>query len=125
MFHDKRQFNVMKYDMAAGMAQHMKGGSWVLCAGFQFGNILLINDSFNEDSLQEYAAFEVLEEHSDEGYIVARQFESLTVSWIEVEKLVDYLVCYAEEIPLDFLGQPQKLSVDYIGIHKHYCQLCA
>jgi len=96
----------------------------VLCSGFRLGNIAYLNDSFTEDSVQEYAAILITEE--EERTFAGIQFESLTVSWSTKESLIEYFTKYAtfetEGIPADYTW------VSKVIVSKHpdgRCHCCA
>lgn len=54
---------------------------------FEAGSLLLINVSSGPDALQEYSVFKKCED--TQSYY---RFDSLTVSWFEVEKLSELLI---------------------------------
>ena len=56
---------------------------------FEVGSLLLINVSYSPDGLQEYSTFK-----KDELNHMYYKFESLTISWMKVEKLAKWLIDY-------------------------------
>ncbi|MCM3443374.1 MULTISPECIES: hypothetical protein [Metabacillus] len=75
---------------------------------FEYGTILLINNSYTEDSLQEYSFYK--KDDITEHYY---KFESITVSWCTVEKLKEWLLEY-DQTPVEKMksisGQPLRES---------------
>jgi hypothetical protein len=76
MMHQKRIYQVADVDSAEELTERLTAHSWTLCTAFRLGDVVYANDSFGEDSLQEYAAIR-------DG----RQIESITVSWTSEERL--------------------------------------
>ncbi len=70
MIHTKRRYNVAKVEDAEELAEKLTATTWTLCTGFEHGGYLFLNDSFTEDSAQEYAVIKG-----------GRQVESITFSW--------------------------------------------
>ena len=75
MIHDKRKYNIAKVDSTAELAEKLKQCTWCLCTGFELEGCLFLNDSFTEDSAQEYAIIK-------DG----RQVESITFSWCSLKE---------------------------------------
>jgi hypothetical protein len=125
MMHKNRRYCLGSYTQIDLLVEQLKEHSWTLCTAFRLGNIILANDSIHEDSLQEYAMLEVLEERNQAGDMLVRSFESLTVSWIDADKMYRYLVEYQHSIPQEFLSAPFSLGVDRLGEDHHRCNLCA
>ena len=104
--------------MAAELKRHT---SWVGCAGFQLGQVLLMNDSSSEDGAQEFAVVV-----ADSGH----QVESLTVSWFEEERLAGTLERLAnghEWVTMERdwpAGQDPRERIDTPHAHGR-CALCA
>ena len=84
MMNMKRRWSVLAWPgTAQELAARLKQpASWVGCAGFSIGQVVLLNDSSSEDGAQEFAVVAV-----DSG----QQVESLTISWMEEERLAGAL----------------------------------
>ena len=80
MIHNKRKYNVDRVDSAAELAEKLKQCTWCLCTGFELEGYLFLNDSFTEDSAQEYAVIR-------DG----RQLESITFSWCTPEDALAHI----------------------------------
>lgn len=70
MLHPMRRFNVVRIRSVEELAEQVTRYTWTLCTGFELDGYLFLNDSFTEDSAQEYAVVK-------DG----RQVESITFSW--------------------------------------------
>ena len=55
MVHVKRRYHVREVATAEELAGELTRTTWSLCAGFALKGYLFLNDSFTEDSAQEYA----------------------------------------------------------------------
>ena len=75
MVHTKRRYNVAKVDTVADLAEKLKATTWTLYSGFRHEGYLFLNDSFSEDSAQDYAVIKG-----------GRQIESITFSWCSREE---------------------------------------
>ena len=75
MIHRHRRFNVAKIASAEELVAKISSCTWTLCTGFDLQGYLFLNDSFSEDSAQEYAVIKD-----------SRQVENITFSWCSVEK---------------------------------------
>ena len=75
MVHTKRQYNIAKVETVEELAEKLKATTWTLCTGFEHEGCLFLNDSFTEDSAQEYAVIKS-----------GRQVESITFSWCSQEE---------------------------------------
>lgn len=84
MFHNRRIWTVADVDSPCELAEKLTQQTLVLCQGFRWHGLLLLNDSLSEDGAQEYA---VVDEAT--GF----QLDSLTVSWMTPER---FLVCLEE-----------------------------
>ena len=84
MFHNRRIWTLADIDSPCELAEKLTQQTLVLCQGFRWHGLLLLNDSLSEDGAQEYA---VVDEAT--GF----QLDSLTVSWMTPERL---LVCLEE-----------------------------
>ena len=80
MMHHHRRFAVTVVPTMGDLTEQLTQHTWTLCACFEYQGLLLANDSFSEDSAQEYAV-----------YKEARQIESLTVSWMTRERLQEVI----------------------------------
>lgn len=80
MIHHHRTFAVGVVDNLDELVDKLTDRTWTLCTGFASQGLLLANDSFSEDGAQEYAVYK-------EG----RQIESLTVSWMTRERLLEVI----------------------------------
>lgn len=81
--HPKRRFSIESYADPLELASKLtgpRGMTWTSCTGFRWSTLTLLNDSTCEDALQEYAVIR-------DG----RQIESLTVSWMEPDRLAAML----------------------------------
>jgi hypothetical protein len=70
MVHKNRRFNVKGVGSVEELADQITRCTWTLCTGFEFKGYLFLNDSFTEDSAQEYAVV-----------WDGRQVESITFGW--------------------------------------------
>jgi hypothetical protein len=64
--------------------------TYPLCAGFRLHDFLLLNDSFTEDSLQEYAVIKIEKLTSLSATLLkvqGTQVDSITVSWCSQARL--------------------------------------
>lgn len=124
MVHKSRKFSVC-LSTPEETAEKLVNHSWTLCSAFYVNvpgetdrGIYLVNDSFSEDSAQEYAVF-----RANPGSAELEQIESLTVSWYESpEKLLATI--------LDLLNNPARAEhMGRTNIKTHsrgeYCSHCA
>jgi hypothetical protein len=123
MVHDKRVFRVKHYDESQldELAQKIRGTTWTLCTGFEFGGVMFLNDSFSEDGAQEYAA--IIPDKTNPQ--VGIQVESITFGWVrEVAQAAQYIrdcvhyVDHMEEAPV------QKAVALHIEHPEGSCALC-
>ena len=98
MIHVSRVFGISEQDIPT-VAEALVSSNWVLCNGYfieQDGvQLLVLNDSFSEDSAQEYPVLRVL---AQDGTVYhCAQVESLTVSWYPHPKALgdDLVRCLA------------------------------
>ena len=84
MFHDRRTWTVADIDSPRELAEKLTQQTFVLCQGFRWQGLLLLNDSLSEDGAQEYGVV-----HEPTGL----QLDSLTVSWMTPER---FLACLEE-----------------------------
>jgi hypothetical protein len=80
MFFENRVYQVIQVGTPDDLAQRLKEMTLCLCAAFQCGDLLLVNDSTSEDGAQEYAAIRG-----------GRLIDSITVSWCQLGDLVRIL----------------------------------
>lgn len=87
----------------------------VLCTAFCVNGHLWVNDSFNEDGLQEYAVIRV--DAITDKEIIGTQINSVTVTWaIQKKNLRIYLAAPSGE-----MNEPVRLKRG----HGKRCPLCA
>ena len=79
--HPSRSWNIQTYEALDEMCRDVTKQTWTLCSGFRWKDIILVNDSFSESSLQEYAA---LRPNGD-------QIDSITVDWCQPERLAEII----------------------------------
>lgn len=89
MFHQKRFWWVKNIPTAEELVQELKTYTWTRCAGFRWSGYLFLNDSFSEDGAQEYG---VVKEFLLTRGEARSQVDSITVSWMTPERLMQYLV---------------------------------
>ena len=80
MIHNKRKYDVREVSSPDELADELIRTTWCLCTGFSLEGYLFLNDSFTEDSAQEYA---VVRDGS--------QVESITVSWCNRATLLRHI----------------------------------
>ena len=110
MMHRSRRFSVANAS-ATELATKLKESTWTLCTGWRCGRFLWLNDSFSEDSAQEYAVIR----ESD-----MFQVESITVSWCTRERLYEFLVAPGYVEVFGKITNP----IDESAQHER-CALCA
>ena len=115
MVHDKRTFQVSDVASPEELAEQLAEHSWTLCTGFRIGGYLWLNDSFSEDSAQEYTVLQPLNERHV-------QIESITASWCTKEKLQSYIEDCLKGLWLDRYG---KYTLKLEKPAEHHCRLCA
>jgi len=109
MMHNNRRFHIKNIETAVELAEQLTGAyAWTLCTGFELHGLLFLNDSFTEDSLQEYAVIRA-----------GRQVESVTFSWCDQATAENHIydVLNGEEVDLG----PVEPRLDY---ESHLCQFC-
>lgn len=84
MMHQNRSFSVNDSTVDE-FINWVKNHTMTLCSGFKIERLVFLNDSSSEDSLQEYA---VIDTRS------GKQIESITVSWIEADRLREMVQGY-------------------------------
>lgn len=86
MMHTNRSFSVTE-STVENFIHWVKTHTLTLCSGFQIEHLVFLNDSSDENSLQEYA---VIDSRS------GKQIESITVSWIEADQLREMIQGYLD-----------------------------
>lgn len=76
MMHKQRPHKVCDVADLATLVDKLTQHTWTTCSAFSWRSLTLLNDATSEDGAQEYAVVRA-----------GRQIESLTVSWMEPEKL--------------------------------------
>jgi len=110
MIHGNRRFGVYEVASVGELVENFTQHTWTLCTAFSLENLLFLNDSFSEDSAQEYAVVR-------DG----RQIESLTVSWMsraEAHNTID-AVLHGSEVDYGPVSPTLEDADD------HTCPLCA
>lgn len=115
MLHQKRTFGVGDVETIEDLAEKLTAVTWTLCTGFRFQGLLFLNDSFTEDSAQEYAVIR----ESD-----MCQLESITFSWCDKEKAIDVITECSEMTGDGFFGKLD-LPLKIEPATQHHCGLCA
>ena len=109
MIHNKRTFHVGVVATPEELAEKLTGSTWTLCTGFELDGVLFLNDSFSEDSAQEYAVIK-------DGH----QVESITFSWCDrpqAEQLIQNIIA-GHSVDMGFV----KPKID--ANSRHSCHLC-
>jgi len=109
MIHGKRTFHVGAVATPEELAEKLTGSTWTLCTGFELDGVLFLNDSFSEDSAQEYAVIE-------DGH----QVESITFSWCDRPQAEQHIRTIIAGAGVD-MG-PTRPKVD--ASSRHSCHLC-
>lgn len=123
MMNSHRAYYLITFDTIEELAEYLfRFSSLVRCAGLRVGNIAYLNDSFTEDSVQEYAAVLITEE--EERTFAGIQFESLTISWMKPEEFIRshkrYATFETEGIPESFTWQ-SRLIITKHGEERCWC----
>lgn len=124
MVHKGRTFCIVGKHTPNSFAEEIKSVStWTLCTGFQVGAYLWVNDSFTEDSAQEYAVIKMEKDERGKdgvGEVIGRQVESVTVSWCTIQRLEEIVREIEAGGEVDMHEQKIKCEGG-----KHHCELCA
>ena len=115
MLHKKRVFGVGDIETIEELAEKLTGTTWTLCTGFRFQGLLFLNDSFTEDSAQEYAVIR----ESD-----LCQLESITFGWCNKEKAISLIKKCLDMTGDGFFGKLD-LPLKIEPATQHHCGLCA
>ena len=120
MFHDRRTWTVSDIDSPRDLPENLTQQTFVLCQGFRWQELLLLNDSLSEDGAQEYGVV-----HELTGF----QLDSLTVSWMTPER---FLACLEEiakqpvaETAFGRLDLARRTDAHGYGSDVGPCPLCA
>lgn len=133
MYHSDRRFRTAQMPSFLAMAQALSKRSWTLCSGFTHGHVLMLNDSFSADSLQEYAVFylptpltaENLAHRQSATYRILGDFpciDSFTVSWMEVDELLKH---FTEIDAGKYTREFQRVQRVHTHAKTDYCSRCA
>lgn len=97
------------------IAERLVSSTQVPSQYFEYGSLFLLNVSFSEESLQEYAVYK-----KDDETGSYYKFESLTVSWFKADVLAATLKEY-DETPIEEMnsGFPVQSLREYRGICAH------
>lgn len=87
MFFERRTYSIRPLSTPEELADQLTKYSHCLCNGFDLGGWLFLNDSTSEDGASEFA---VLRTRAGEGDVYVF-FDSITVSWMNREQILDYL----------------------------------
>lgn len=82
MMHDKRRFQIADVLSAEELVEKLVDHMWCCCQGFRLGGYLFLNDSTGPDGAQEYAIVRAVDRI---------QCESITFSWCDKEKALEYV----------------------------------
>ena len=110
MLHHHRRFAVTVVPSMEELTEKLTQHTWTLCTCFSYQGLLLANDSFTEDSAQEYAV-----------YKEARQIETLTVSWMTRERLQEVIEALLRGEYTEY-GPVAPLHTEPAS--EHSCSLC-
>jgi hypothetical protein len=81
MFHHTRTWGEpVVVDTPADLADKLANYTWTLCAAWRLGDLLFLNDSFNEDGAYEWAVVR-------DG----RQIESITFGWCDLARALEHI----------------------------------
>lgn len=120
MFHDRRIWTLADIDSPRELAEKLTQQTWVLCQGFRWQGLLLLNDSLSEDGAQEYGVV-----HEATGF----QLDSFTVSWMTPPRFLAYLEEIAKrpmaETAFGRLDLATRTDTHGYGSADGPCPLCA
>ena len=111
MIHHNRTFHITEVYTAVDLAEKLTDHTWTLCTGFRLGDLLFLNDSFSEDTAQEYA---VIRDN--------RQIETITFSWIKQERALELIQWLTDGITY---GMEEELTPIIDRSSNNRCPLCA
>ena len=107
MVHRRRIYNIAKIESVEELAKAVTESVWTLCTGFELGGHLFLNDSFTEDSAQEYAVVK-------DG----RQVESITFGWCDRDRAAQHIRDILAGQQVDMGSASPRLN------HGQDCPLC-
>lgn len=111
--HAGRIWNVAGPYGPAQLAERLNNHSWTLCTGFECLGYLYLNDSFSEDSAQEYAVVR----KSD-----LVQVESITVSWMTQQRIAEFAAEIGSAEAHEY-GRIKPANLEHDKLE--YCTRCA
>ena len=111
MLHHHRRFAFTVVSSIEELTEKLTQHTWTLCTCFAYQGLLLANDSFSGDEVQEYAV-----------YKEARQVESLTVSWMTRERLQEVIEALLRGEYTTEYGPVAPLHTE--PARSHTCSLC-
>jgi hypothetical protein len=115
MIHTDRVFGITEVPDVKTLANQLFHYTCTRCSGYQLGEYLFLNDSFSEDSKQEFAVFRITEL----DYI---KIESITISCRNfTEHHLELALTVAMESKLNMGTYGLKLEL----AECHQCDLCA
>lgn len=91
------------------LAEKLTGSTWTLCTGFELEGVLFLNDSFSEDSAQEYAVIKA-----------GHQVESITFSWCDRPQAERHIRTILAGAGVDMGPSRPKIDTS----RRHSCHLC-
>ena len=122
MIHKSREYQVREWEgIAAELAGALTESSWTLCTGFVSGGVYYLNDSFGEDSAQEWAL--LIQDGMSGTY---DQIESVTFSWIDKAAAEEHILAAHRNFGVGREPKPYetglrpKITTD----NAHVCHLC-
>lgn len=113
MSHKRRRFQIADVLTEDELAVTLRAHTWTLCTGFRFGASLWLNDSFSEDSVQEYAVVREAD---------GAQLETITVSWCSAEELRTHASRLAVGTAVPSLLVPARVELQPHSVEP--CDLC-
>lgn len=117
MMHRNRRWMVTDMVDATDLGEELTRVQWTLCTGFRCNGLLWLNDSFSEDSIQEYAVVR----ESDMA-----QIESITVGWCDPVKVADYQQQFERGVVGPWpMGNVNRWQIETPEEHSRvYCERC-
>ncbi len=80
--HRTRVWQITEVSTPEELAEKLTEHTWCCCNGFRLGGYYYLNDSTGPDGAQEYAIVKIID---------LRQVESITFSWMNKEKALQYI----------------------------------
>jgi hypothetical protein len=121
MIHHNRTFCMARLNSAAELAFKLNKHSWTLCTGFEFNNVLWLNDSFTPDAIHHHQEYAVLLRSQSEAVMI----ESITVTAMTVDELtalIKEIDQNKRDMALESCLGRYRLQLEY---GEHDCPLCA